>query len=213
MMMDDEEIMNTYISMVGAGMDTTGHLITMVIYNLLKHPEYFEELKKERDEIYNGSTVDMDMLKKMDNLHLFIKETLRCHAPVPAPFPMEAIKDHKIAGFTVKKGTIIRPDYFFNHFNEKYFKDPYTFNPKRWLNRDSDDPFCFTPFSAGPRNCIGQHLSIIEAKIILSEFLKRYNFTCSDKNYNPKFTMRMLYEPDPALLLDIIPRGKPNAHN
>ena len=49
----DEDIINEFITFFVAGMDTTGHLIGMSLYNLNKNPQYFEELKKERDATYN----------------------------------------------------------------------------------------------------------------------------------------------------------------
>jgi len=207
MRMDDIEILNTYISFIGAGMDTTGHLVTMALYNLQKYPEWFEDLKKERDAKYNGSKVTNDMLKDLVVLDAFLKETLRIHTPVPAPMPMVALQTHKLGNYTIKQGTYLRPDYFFTNFNEQFFTDPHKFDPNRWIDQpDLKDPFAFTPFSAGPRNCIGQHLSTIEAKIMMCEFLNRFDFKSAIENYQPKMTFRMLYDPIPDFLIELIPK-------
>lgn len=41
--------------------------------------------------------------------------------------------------------------------SEKYFADPYKFNPERWLDPDSVDvKEASQPFSMGPRGCLGQ---------------------------------------------------------
>jgi len=39
-----------------------------------------------------------------------------------------------------------------------------------------EDPFIFLPFSGGSRNCIGQHLGLVEIKIIIALFLKFFEF-------------------------------------
>jgi len=43
--------------------------------------------------------------------------------------------------------------------------------------------YTFLAFSGGARNCIGQHLSYFEAKIIFSLFIKKFKYVLSDPNY------------------------------
>jgi cytochrome P450 len=80
----------------------------------------------------------------------------------------------------------------FIYTNERNFNDPKKFSVERWLNDAdksknvieyielNDDPMKFIPFSAFGRNCIGQHLAQIEAKIIICETLKAYKVVPSD---------------------------------
>lgn len=62
--------------------------------------------------------------------------------------------------------------------NKNAFNNPYDFDIYRWLRSDdfelNSDPLKFIPFLAFNRNCIGQHLAIIEAKIILADILRKY---------------------------------------
>ena len=187
-------------------MDTTGHLLGMTLYNLATHPEHLINLKKERDAIYNKEPIiTADALQKMDVLHCFLKETLRFYTPAPSTFPRIAIEDHKLGDLSIKKGTLVRPDFFTMFFDEKYFKNPEEFDPARWNTSDRTlDSHAFTPFSAGPRNCIGQHLAIIESKVIICEFLNRFDFKLED-NYKLKMIVRFLYEPYDEIKLKLTP--------
>ena len=57
-------------------------------------------------------------------------------------------------------------------FNPNVFGDPLVFRPERWMDKGLiKDPYQFVPFSAGSRNCIGQHLAMIEIKVMICYFL------------------------------------------
>lgn len=49
-------------------------------------------------------------------------------------------------------------------YSEKIFKDPFVCRPERFENQDVDN-FGYVPFSAGPRNCIGNYLQTISLHI------------------------------------------------
>lgn len=76
--------------------------------------------------------------------------------------------------------------------NTKYFENPTEFNIDRW-DKELKEPFSFTPFSAGPRHCIGQHLAILEAKIIIGVVLKNYELE-KIAGKAPKLVAKILYE-------------------
>lgn len=54
------------------------------------------------------------------------------------------------------KGTNFIMFPFYTHRHPDYFSDPDKFIPERFLDIDGSNPYIYTPFSAGPRNCIGK---------------------------------------------------------
>lgn len=50
------------------------------------------------------------------------------------------------------------------------------FVPERWLNAEGLPPGGWRPFERGPRNCIGQELANIEARVIVAMLAYRYSF-------------------------------------
>jgi len=203
----DEDIVNEFITFFAAGMDTTGHIITMMLYLLDRNPQYKTNFENEIQSIYNrNEPVDQDSVSQMEFTHAFLKEALRFYSPAPGTFPRVANVDHNLLDVKIKKGMSVRPNPMFNCFNPKYFESPEEFKPNRWLNKSAlVDSFAYIPFSAGARNCIGQHLSVMETKIIMSEFLKKFDFEVTP-GYKLKMTVGFLYEPADKLTLNLKPR-------
>jgi len=206
----DEEIIDEFVSFFLAGMDTTGHLVAAMCYNLHHNPQHFEALRKEVDQYYKGKSpqeLTMEDLNSMETMSLVIKESLRIMSSVPILFTREAVNDHSLGDFKVKKGTYVNVGMIYNNNNPKYHDNPEKFDIYRWVNGKSKNahPFATIPFSAGGRNCIGQHLSQIETKIMFSEYLLRYDFKISE-GFVDVMTVRFLTEHYYPLTLDLTKR-------
>jgi cytochrome P450 len=63
-------------------------------------------------------------------------------------------------------------------------------------------------FSAGGRNCIGQHLALIETKIILAHLLNSYEFIV-DPSVQVKWSFtKFLYTFDPESVVQVRELGR-----
>ena len=56
------------------------------------------------------------------------------------------------------------------HRREKYWRDPCSFDPERFLSKDHT-PFSYFPFSLGPRMCMGHKFAQIESLIAIVTIL------------------------------------------
>lgn len=115
-------------------------------------------------------------LKNFKYIQAIQKEATRIYGPANIIFFREALKDNYLNGVAIKKGTLVSVNTLVNCYSEKYFKEPLVFRPERWLNGECDDlpQFVVTGFSAGARTCIGKQLALLESKIALIKFMKRY---------------------------------------
>ena len=209
----DEDILGEFIGLFGAGTDTTSHLVGSAIYFLYRYPNIFEKVKKEVDEVFGEDlrNVDIERINKMSYTTAFLKEALRCGGPTGCFFTRRAVKEDDLCGIKVKKGTMVNIYHELFYSSEKYYSNPQEFAPERWLedsfySKDGvkGESYAFLPFSAGPRNCLGQHLGMIEARILIGLFIKTFNFSFPE-NYKFIMMQRFTYEPLDPLLISLKP--------
>ncbi|XP_015280489.1 PREDICTED: cytochrome P450 4V2 [Gekko japonicus] len=159
------------------GHDTTAAAANWSIFLLACHPEVQRKVHQELDDVFGDSNrhVTSDDLKELRYLECVIKETLRIFPSVPY-FARTLHESCYIRGFKVSKGTevIIAPIAL--HRDPDVFPEPEKFQPERFSleNSAGRNPYAYVPFSAGPRNCIGQRFAQMEEKTILATILRKF---------------------------------------
>ncbi|XP_033071818.1 cytochrome P450 4V2 isoform X2 [Trachypithecus francoisi] len=159
------------------GHDTTAAAMNWSLYLLGSNPEVQKKVDHELDDVFGRSDrpATVEDLKKLRYLECVIKETLRLFPSVPL-FARSVSEDCEVAGYRVLKGTeaVIVP--YALHRDPRYFPNPEDFQPERFFpeNAQGRHPYAYVPFSAGPRNCIGQKFAVMEEKTILSCILRHF---------------------------------------
>ncbi|XP_066595542.1 cytochrome P450 4C1-like [Prorops nasuta] len=158
-----------------AGHDTTGVAITWALFCLGNEPEVQERVHDELRDVFGDSkkpatTKELTELKYLDRV---LKEVLRLFPSAPT-VSRKLIDDTKIAGYVVPKGTTITFDVYSTHRNPEFWPNPDKFDPDRFLPENSKGrhPYAYIPFSAGPRNCIGQKYALLELKTAVTAILR-----------------------------------------
>ena len=88
----------------------------------------------------------------------------------------------------------------------QYFKDPDVFIPERFLLDNSNhNTFAYIPFSAGPRNCIGQKFAMLEMKSTISKVLRHFEIALAD-GYEPTLVYAIILKPSNGVKIRLSPR-------
>jgi cytochrome P450 len=182
-MLTNEEVCQEVDTLMAAGHDTTTAALCWAMVCLGSYPDCQVKIHEELDEIFGDSDrpVTNEDLKKMKYLECVIKETLRFYPAGPV-FGRLLTEDVKIGKHLLPAGTTIAVLTNQIHRNAKYYDEPDTFKPERFLPENSvgRHPYAYLAFSGGPRNCIGGKFAVMEQKVILSTLFRKFDVTFVD---------------------------------
>jgi len=187
------------------GHDTTSSGIAWCLYLLGKYPEYQKQLQ---DEIDNAAGSDMaEKIRNMTFLDQVVKETLRLYPPVPM-VARTIEKDAVVNGEKIYKGTEVTINITNLHRNPTYWKDPNMFQPGRFAEESffKRNPYCYVPFSAGPRNCVGQKYALLELKMFVFNTLKNFNLKSIQKERSLETAIEIVTKSKNGLLVEFTKR-------
>jgi cytochrome P450 len=103
-----------------------------------------------------------------------IQESLRLFPPAPLNHRLAA-GECELGGYRLPAGTEVISSIYHTHRLPEIYADPQQFRPERWQGFEPG-PYAFSPFSAGPRACIGASFAMMEMKIVLAMLLQRFRF-------------------------------------
>ncbi|XP_022104372.1 cytochrome P450 4F4-like [Acanthaster planci] len=176
----DQEIYDEVDTFMFEGHDTTASGLSWFMYDMARLPEFQQKCQEEVDSLLadrENDRLEWDDLTSMPYLTKCLKESLRLHSPVPNVMRLLTQSLTFPDGRKLPKGTFVAVAINALHHNQYVWDDPETFDPERFSPEKAKDipPYAYVPFSAGPRNCIGQHFALNEMKIISATILRNFH--------------------------------------
>ncbi|CAG8902736.1 unnamed protein product [Penicillium egyptiacum] len=177
-----------------AGHDTTSILLQWTFYELSRNIRILGLVRLELDELFGPESSPIavrdkilentyDFLQNMSYTSAVIKETLRLHPPAAT-----ARHSPPNTGFNVRlpsgqtlclDGLVLYNCQSIIHQDSEVYGDNATeFIPERWLEASEIPipPSAWRPFERGPRRCIGQEFTNIEALVVIASVIRRYSW-------------------------------------
>jgi cytochrome P450 len=171
--------------LIVAGSDTTSTALASTLFYLLNNPNCLQRLAEQVCSVFDGMDVENiksgALLSSCTYLRACIDEAMRLSPPVPGYLPREVQPGGMIIeGQPIPAGTVVGVAAYSIHHNPKYYPEPFSYIPDRWLRtRESLSPelskvsvetaqSAFCPFSIGPRGCLGKPMAYLELTIALA---------------------------------------------
>jgi cytochrome P450 len=95
-----------------------------------------------------------------------------------------------LGGVRIPKGTTVIMSLQGVHQREDLWPDPLVYKPERFTDPgfNENEGFKFLPFIQGPRNCLGQYLALLEARVVLCTLIRKYRWTKASAENGKKHT-------------------------
>lgn len=176
--LDDEEIRDQVVTLMGAGYDTTAASLAWMFWRISLTPGLWDRLRAEADEVLGSapSAPDDQTLARLDLASRTMRETLRLH-PAGVISPREVVRDLEVGGYRIGAGTLVLWSAHLAGRDARAWADPLRFDPDRFLDPPADRrelaEIAWIPFGRGARNCIGFALAQMELTLIIARLAQR----------------------------------------
>ena len=219
--LSEDEVLEEAMGLAVAGSGTTSTALSYLVY-ALSRPEATHMQTTLRTELcsVDGS---YRSLQTLPYLTAVIKETFRLYPSIISTLPRELDTEITVSNgaIVLPKGTIVGMANYIHQRDPNLFGNPDKFLPERWLESEMADESAkirlkemnsaLTPFSIGPRNCIGQNLARAEMYVAANKIFRNLQTAVSpdlreeDVVFEDRFT---LVPKGRKILLDVVTVGK-----
>ncbi|KZV90451.1 cytochrome P450 [Exidia glandulosa HHB12029] len=184
--LSEEELLGNVFMFLLAGHETSRHSLAITLTLLALHQDEQAKLHDHVAGLLEGraSFPGYDQYGIFTRAVAVLYEGLRLYpavlaVPKKTAEPTTFIIGSAVPGsdkkrtLSVPADTLVMLDIQGMHRNPRYWNDPDTYNPCRFL--DSDWPRdAFAPFALGPRACLGRRFAEAESVVLISRLIHKY---------------------------------------
>ncbi|KAI8364711.1 lanosterol 14-alpha demethylase [Radiomyces spectabilis] len=224
----DHHIAGMMIAVLFGGQHTSATTSAWTMLELAARPDLIKALREEQIEKLGSLKTELtfENLKDLPLLESVVRETLRLHPPI---FQMmrKVVADkilYEKTGHEIPKGNYICAAPGVTQIDGRFFNEPKSYNPYRWLEKtdpihsieQGDDANIdygfgavgisskspFLPFGAGRHRCIGEQFGYLQIKTIIATFIRMFDIELEAGQSVPKpdYTSMVVVPEHPAKL-------------
>ncbi|MBF8189307.1 cytochrome P450 [Nonomuraea sp. K274] len=170
----DRLIRDDMVAIHGAATETSVTALTWVWPVLDAHPAIAAKVYEEIDRVVGRGPVTMAHLAELTYLRMFVDELVRLYPPGWI-LPRTVVRTDEIDGVEVAAGSTVVLSPFLTHRLPEFWDRPLEFDPERFAAGGANrHRYAYFPFAAGPHVCLGPHLFLMEALLVIAGILAKY---------------------------------------
>lgn len=189
----DTEVRDQVLIFLLAGHDTTAIALTMALDLLARHPAAQARVRAEvRDTLGDRAPATATELSQLPFTAAVLKEVMRLYPPAYG-IGRRATTEDTLGDRAIPAGADVIVSPWVTHRHPAFWPEAERFDPDRFTNGKERHRYCWFPFGGGPRACIGQHFSMLEATLALGLLVRAFRLTPVDRRpvrMVPRITLR-----------------------
>ena len=172
---DETQIRDEVVTLLLAGHETSANALAWTLYLLATHPEVEARLAEELDAHLGGAPATAADLPGVPYLKQVVQESMRIYPPAWG-YSRRAEHEVEIGGYVLPAGAYVAVVPYALHRHPEFWPHPDRFDPDRFHpNRaQARHSYCYLPFGAGPRTCIGAGMAMLETQLVLAQIVQRF---------------------------------------
>ena len=180
-----DELLAERSLLIIAGSDTSSVSLCGFFFYITHYPHVYAKLVKHIRSTFSSvnEIVEGQKLSSCQYLRACLDEALRLAPAGPSELSRTIFSGGlEVDGEIFPEGVSVGTSGWSNGHNDKNYGDSNIYQPERWIDDEANGitvdsiahiKFCFHPFLAGPRNCVGQNLAILEMLLVIARTLYR----------------------------------------
>lgn len=174
---NQESLIAEIIELLIAGTDTTAHTLSFAVAELALNQRVFQQAQAVVDQAWHQGGINTETLKELTYIRAIIKETLRLYSVASGSTSLEAQHDIVIEGKLIPRGTKVFWSMLAAGRDPEVYSQSEEFLPERWLDKSKESSSLpMIDFGSGSHRCLGEHLSMLEATVMLALLLRYFDW-------------------------------------